>query len=326
VAELNLSILSLTRDRRIYCKPPFARVAMNLSDFQIAYTPPRYLSPLSAWVEHIPFAFALMQLLRPRTFVELGVHLGDSYCAFCQAADVLSLETRCTGIDTWQGDSQSGEYGPENLEALRAHHDPQYGRFSRLAQTTFDDAARGVADQSIDLLHLDGLHTYDAVRNDVGTWLPKLSPRGMLLMHDTRVTRDGFGVHKVWAELRGRFPSFEFYHGSGLGVLAAGAEPVPEVGAFLKEANREPDATRAFFAAVGGRLLLARTVARNDLIARRRGLGEADGVGINLAPPVERLLDPATDLKEAMDEHTSAVRGRLRRVVRRLQRWSRGSR
>ena len=52
---------------------------------------------------------ALVSLVRPRTIVELGTHMGDSYCAFCQAVAELNLESRATAIDTWEGDSQAGD-------------------------------------------------------------------------------------------------------------------------------------------------------------------------------------------------------------------------
>src|SRR5947209_6716356 len=96
-----------------------------------AVWPPRWLTPHSAWIEHIPLAIALVGWQRPRSIVELGTHAGDSYCAFCQAVDALGLPTRCTAIDTWQCDVQTGHYGPEILENLRQHHDPLYGRFSQ---------------------------------------------------------------------------------------------------------------------------------------------------------------------------------------------------
>ena len=38
---------------------------------------PTYLAP-SAWTEHVPFAFWLVEAHRPRVFVELGTHFGTS--------------------------------------------------------------------------------------------------------------------------------------------------------------------------------------------------------------------------------------------------------
>jgi hypothetical protein len=49
----------------------------------------------SFWIEHIPFAMFLIDILRPRTVVELGAFTGVSYCAFCQAVKALDLDSRC---------------------------------------------------------------------------------------------------------------------------------------------------------------------------------------------------------------------------------------
>ncbi|MEM2086648.1 MAG: hypothetical protein QXF06_04495 [Archaeoglobaceae archaeon] len=37
-----------------------------------------------SWDKHIPFAFFITELHRPRIFVELGVHKGNSFSGFCQ--------------------------------------------------------------------------------------------------------------------------------------------------------------------------------------------------------------------------------------------------
>src|SRR5262245_50198261 len=100
----------------------------------------------SAWLEHVPFGMAIIEMTRPRLFVELGVHLGVSYCSFCQAIDQLGCETRAYGIDTWEGDEHAGFTDPVILNDLKQHHDPVYGRFSFLLQSTFCDAVNRFAD------------------------------------------------------------------------------------------------------------------------------------------------------------------------------------
>jgi hypothetical protein len=220
---------------------------------RMLFTQPERLHILSAWNEHVPFAMMLIELQRPRVFVELGTHWGISYCACCQAVVAAGAPTRCYAVDTWAGDADAGFYSQEVYENLKAHHRP-YESFSKLLRMTFDEALRVVPDASVDLLHIDGLHTYEAVRRDYETWRPKLSPRGLVLFHDTTVKERGFGVHKLWAELNQEFPHFNFEHGYGLGVLAVGKEQPAAVKHFLRAANEQPEATRALFSALGHRL------------------------------------------------------------------------
>lgn len=226
----------------------------NPLDYPIVFMPPTRDAGYQWWVGHIPFAFMVTQMVRPDVFVELGTLGGSSYCAFCQAVAELKLPTRCFGVDTFEGDEHTGRYGEEILADLRAFHDPRYGHFSQLVRSTFDDALSQFPDGSIDLLHIDGRHTYDAAKHDYETWRPKLSARGVALFHDTANRDPGYGVYKVWEEVRTTGPSFNFPHYAGLGVLAVGPQQPAEFLAFLRAANEAPAAVAGFFETVGKRI------------------------------------------------------------------------
>src|SRR5512140_1765266 len=121
-------------------------MAFRPQDHPISYARPARIAP-HYWAGHVPFAMFIMDILRPRIFVELGTYYGVSYCAFCQAAKALQLDTQCYGVDTWAGDGITWWYDwNEVLDDLSRHHDPLYGSFSRLTRNTFDGALTGFQD------------------------------------------------------------------------------------------------------------------------------------------------------------------------------------
>jgi O-antigen biosynthesis protein len=220
---------------------------------------PLRLAP-SSWIQHVPFAMFLIGAIRPKVFVELGSYYGTSYCAFCQTVSELQLETKCYAVDTWQGDAQGGNYGSEVLSDLRAHHDPLYRGFSHLLQSTFDSAVGQFADGTIDLLHIDGFHTYEAVKRDFVTWLPKMSQAGVVLFHDVNVREGDFGVWQLWDELKTQYPHYDVPFGYGLGLLAVGPQPPEAIRQLVTLPAEELKQVREFFYQLGLRVETARTL------------------------------------------------------------------
>lgn len=178
----------------------------------------------SAWLEHAPFALWLTEVLQPKRIVELGTHNGFSFLTFCQAIKMLHANCTAFAIDTWQGDDHAGFYSNDVYEQLEAEVRINYPGIAILVRSTFDDARGSFQDGSVDLLHIDGRHRYDDVKNDFERWVNVLSSSGVVLFHDTRVQKDDFGVWKFWGEIQAQYPSFEFYHGNGLGMLLIGKD------------------------------------------------------------------------------------------------------
>lgn len=228
---------------------------VSLRSFDVNLRRPNPLG-INNWLGHIPFAFDLVSSVEPRLLVELGTHYGESYFGLCQAVDEGSFDCSCYAVDTWQGDKHAGFYGPEVLANVRTYNAKTYSRFSTLLQMTFDEALSRFADQSICLLHIDGLHTYEASRHDFTAWLPKVRPGGVILLHDTAPRHGDFGVWRLWEEVAQRFPSFVFHHSNGLGVIqkpGAAGDPLTSELAGLDDHQRSR--AQAYYAACAERML-----------------------------------------------------------------------
>lgn len=217
---------------------------------------PKSLQLPISWMGHLSFAAWLIKELDPKIVVELGTHSGNSYFAFCQSVAENGLATQCYAVDTWEGDVHAGEYGEEIYTKVASHNQQNYAAFSQLLRMTFDEAVALLPDGSIELLHIDGLHTYEAVRHDFETWLPKLAPGAVVLFHDTDVRERDFGVWKFWQELQEIYPNnIEFSHSNGLGVLQLNDVAATKILQWLQPDYSDKSKLIAGFAALGARQL-----------------------------------------------------------------------
>jgi hypothetical protein len=179
----------------------------------------------SAWLGHAPFLKFLIREQKPSVFVELGVHNGFSYFVGCQSIRECSLNSKSFAVDHWEGDQHAGLFEDSVYQGV-VNLNTKYSDFSTLLKMSFAEALNTFKDQTIDLLHIDGFHSYEAIKEDFETWLPKVSPNGIILLHDIHVRRNTFGVYKFWREIKAQFKTIEFVGSHGLGVVFLGEVPV----------------------------------------------------------------------------------------------------
>jgi predicted O-methyltransferase YrrM len=174
----------------------------------------------SAWKGHRQFAEWLVAEMKPECIVELGVDFGYSSFVF---ANALSPEKgKIYGIDLFQGDYHAG---------LRDTYDFVMDKIKEnrletieIIRGDFKEVSTGW-NKPINILHIDGFHTYDAVKNDFFAWAPFVLNDGVILFHDTAVQH--FGIKDFFRQLTGI--KLYFTHSFGLGILTANKELVRKI-------------------------------------------------------------------------------------------------
>lgn len=133
--------------------------------------------------------WAAMSERRPRTVVEIGSYLGRSTVFLGQAMRRWSpADARLVSIDPHTGDRQQLEgVGLDTIPTLELFRLIIEGaRLSDLVDirvATSDEAAVGWS-QDIDLIFVDGWHSYEAVRGDIRNYAPHLTANGLVCFDD----------------------------------------------------------------------------------------------------------------------------------------------
>jgi hypothetical protein len=177
------------------------------------------------WKDHIKFAQWIVKRKNPKVIVDLGVDYAYSTFSFS-----LPKIGKVYGIDSFEGDIHAGLKNEKNSsDAYKFVQDKkiEYG-FDHLEfiKGYFDDVSKNWI-ENIDILHIDGLHTYESVSNDFITWGKFVNDDGIILMHDTKVYHGSFGVYKFFDELD--YPKINFTVSHGLGVVAKNCDIINEI-------------------------------------------------------------------------------------------------
>lgn len=198
----------------VYHTPDFESDKLNLE--MMKYSP---------WSGHRRFVYDLVANIRPECIVELGSYYGCSAFTFLQALKDFDMKSYFYAIDTWEGDSFTENDYKENIyDSYKNIQEKLFaGQNAIMKRMTFDKACCDFEEESIDLLHIDGSHTYEDCRHDFEKWFSKVSKKGIILFHDISDDRlDGelLGSHLFWQEIKEQFPfTLEFPYSFGLGVL-----------------------------------------------------------------------------------------------------------
>lgn len=163
---------------------------------------------VSAWTGHANFAMWLVEQMRPTTTVDLGVDYG--YSTFCFATRGIGT---VYGIDWFNGDPQTGVRNTYS-QVLESKAEGGFDNVE-LIQGKFDEVAK-IWQLPIDILHIDGLHEYEAVKNDYETWSPFVRDGGIILMHYTESYPNDVG--RLFNEID--LPKLNMKNSAGLGIVS----------------------------------------------------------------------------------------------------------
>jgi len=178
----------------------------------------------TAWKDHITFAQWIVKRKNPEVIVDLGVDWG--YSTFCFSLPKIG---HVYGIDSFEGDDFAGIHDTYNY-VIEKQKELQLDNITFI-KGYFDDIAKNW-DKQIDILHIDGFHTYEAVKNDYDTWSKFVKNDGIILFHDTMVFDIKFGVHKLFSGIKLPKTNFKFCH--GLGVVSKDQDLIDEINTEFK--------------------------------------------------------------------------------------------
>ena len=145
----------------------------------------RQTHEIEGWFNHQgAYDFLLDKVPSGGTFVELGAWLGKSSSYLC---DKATPDKQIVIIDTWKG-------SPNELTTTHklAVEQDIYELFVenmgerkyKAIKATSKTASRKFKDESLDVVFIDLTHTYEAVKEDIALWLPKVKKGGYLAGDD----------------------------------------------------------------------------------------------------------------------------------------------
>lgn len=131
----------------------------------------------------------LRKLCPVHSYLEIGVHNGTSMSYALHHPNKL---THCIGIDLFE--ETISQYFPDKLSMNRSYENIQRNNLSKCPVTlikgnSFHDSTIKIlksklGSDKIDMLFIDGLHSYEGIQNDVEKYTPFVKKGGLIVIDD----------------------------------------------------------------------------------------------------------------------------------------------
>jgi cephalosporin hydroxylase len=191
-------------------------------DFSLGYPAIR---PLQIRSEFLEFARMVAEV-KPKVVLEIGTYRGGTLFVLSRLsapdATIISVDLPTTTL------------GP----LIRSIQEPIFKRFTRPGQKlhllrensheakTVARISEILAGKKLDLLFVDGDHSYAGVKSDFEMYSPFVRNGGLVVFHDAAGNpwRETLGASNFWDEVKGSYQSMEIIHergphSMGIGVL-----------------------------------------------------------------------------------------------------------
>jgi len=120
--------------------------------------------------------------LQDKEIIEIGCYLGVSTELFAM------FSKKVTSIDLWGSDlSYNGGECPQSYWPIienKARTRLQPYKNTTLVKSSSTEYSKNVNDNSIDLIYIDGNHSYESVTGDITVWYNKIKKGGIISGHD----------------------------------------------------------------------------------------------------------------------------------------------
>lgn len=193
-----------------------------------AYRGKGWFADISAWQVRSEFLQMLeyVSAIRRQVILEIGTAKGATLLAWCRMATkkVISVDL--------PGGIHGGGYPAikQRLYCQFTTGRPEVALTLIQADShsgnTKAHAERALSGDPIDVLFIDGDHTYNGVKADFELWSPLVRSGGLVIFHDIVPHKRGTDceVDRLWGELRGKFETVEFVNDptqgwAGIGIL-----------------------------------------------------------------------------------------------------------
>lgn len=144
----------------------------------------KHYQDIDGWFNHeAAYDYLISQMPEGGTFVELGAWLGKSSAYLCDKA----TDKQITIIDTWKGSpnelTTTHKLATE-VDIYDLFLENMGERKYNVIKATSKVASKKFTNESLDVVFIDLTHTYEAVKEDIKLWLPKVKKGGYIAGDD----------------------------------------------------------------------------------------------------------------------------------------------